>query len=262
MEEKTSENIFEIWSGTSNNYHESRPFPPKIILEIILSWLNRQPDVVVDVVCGTGLSTVIWGDIANKVIGVEPNNDMRATADENNHYANISFIEGLSSNTGLSSDSADIITISQAFHWMDIESTLHELYRVLKTGGVMAIYDFALPPVVGWKLEDTFLRFREKCSAITYTKEVPPVNPDKNVYYERIKEFGKFRCLREAECHSKEKWPPQKPIGFLLNISNAEFALRINDGVKTDIERFVNFVSENYEHENVIFPYKILLAVK
>lgn len=42
-------------------------------ISIILRYLGRsKPDLVVDLGCGTGLSTVIWRGHCNKVIGIEP----------------------------------------------------------------------------------------------------------------------------------------------------------------------------------------------
>jgi predicted O-methyltransferase YrrM len=39
-----------------------------------------HPRLVVDLGSGTGLSTVLWGERAERVIGIEPNADMRNEA--------------------------------------------------------------------------------------------------------------------------------------------------------------------------------------
>ncbi|GJM69351.1 hypothetical protein HMSSN036_15670 [Paenibacillus macerans] len=43
-------------------------------------YLGRAPEYVADVGCGTGLSTMIWLKHAERVIGIEPNDDMRGVA--------------------------------------------------------------------------------------------------------------------------------------------------------------------------------------
>lgn len=68
--------------GFANIYDNARPKSPEKVKEILLGYLGKGPSVVVDLGCGTGLSTIIWNDISNKVIGVEPSNDMIKLARE------------------------------------------------------------------------------------------------------------------------------------------------------------------------------------
>lgn len=152
---------FEQWSVVSDTYHTIRPTPPEAVVKIILSWLGKEPDTVVDVGCGTGLSTGIWKDAASNIIGIEPNSDMRAIAEKHMGSDHIIFKNGVSNETNLPSDYADIITVSQAFHWMDIDSSLSEFYRVLKKGGILAIYDAAWP-IVDWEVDKAVIELREK----------------------------------------------------------------------------------------------------
>ncbi len=63
--------------GFADIYDNARPKSPEKVKEILLRYLvGKSPSVVVDLGCGTGLSTIIWSDISNKVIDVEPSNDM------------------------------------------------------------------------------------------------------------------------------------------------------------------------------------------
>ncbi|MFC0774040.1 class I SAM-dependent methyltransferase [Terrimonas alba] len=59
---------------------------------------------------------------------------------------------GTAEATGLRSRSIDLITVAQAFHWMDIEASAKEFRRILKPGG---------HTVLAWNLQKTdtdFLR--------------------------------------------------------------------------------------------------------
>ena len=263
MDKIVHEQNFEQWSGNSEVYHNVRPVPPTAIIKIILSWLRKEADIVVDVGCGTGLSTMIWCDFAEHVVGIEPNDDMRATAEKRASSSRIVFQKGVSNETNLPADYADVITVAQAFHWMDIDSTLSEFHRILKPGGVLAIYDFALPPIIGWEIEKAFLALREKCSEIVYSQETPPVHNDKSSYEERIKSFGKFRHSRKIACHSVEKWTSQKLMGFFLNVSNASFAMEIDDGIREDVDAFLSLVQTDSSGEfEITFPYDIVIAIK
>ena len=263
MKKTVHEKNYEIWSGLSETYHDSRPLPPAFIVKIILSWLQKEPDTVVDVGCGTGLSTLIWDRIAKRIVGIEPNDEMRAIAEKIACSDSIVYKRGVSNETNLPSDYTDVITVSQAFHWMDIDSTLVEFYRILKKNGILAIYDFALPPVIGWEIEKAFIELRTKCSEIVYSQETSPVHNDKNTYNDRIKSFGKFRYSREAVLHNAEKWTQEKLMDFIVNISNADFAVKIDTAIKEDVDEFCALIKAKCSGEiEIIFPYKAVIAVK
>ena len=254
---------FEQWSVVSETYHDIRPVPPTSVIKVVLSWLKENPDVVIDVGCGTGLSTTIWKDIAKKTIGIEPNDEMRKIAEDNASSDHIVFAKGFSNELNFTSNYADVITVSQAFHWFDIDSTLLEFHRVLKEGGVLVIYDFELPPIFDWEIEKAFLELRRKCTEIYYAKENPPVLNDKKTYHEKIKSFGRFRHSREVMCHGVEKYTLQRAMGFILNISNAPFAMGNDDTIQKDVDDLFDLIKAKYDDEiEIIFPYTMVIAVK
>lgn len=43
----------------------------------------------------------------------------------------VRYISGFSDKTGLEDNSVDIVTCSQSFHWMNPETTLNEVSRIL-----------------------------------------------------------------------------------------------------------------------------------
>jgi len=68
--------------GFADVYNNERPKCPEKVKDIILQYLGNNPSLVVDMGCGTGLSTRIWSNISNKVIGIEPSTDMIKIAKE------------------------------------------------------------------------------------------------------------------------------------------------------------------------------------
>ena len=104
--------------------------------------------MVVDLGSGTGLSSrwaVKW---AASVIGIEPNDEMRAVA-ESRPIAGVEYRPGRAEETGLRDASADVVLAVQAMHWMEPEPTLAEVGRILRPGGVLAVVDADWPPVAG-----------------------------------------------------------------------------------------------------------------
>ena len=127
----------EVWTGKASSYDRVRPTPPLVLLDLLTQLIGiPHPGLVVDMGSGTGLSTVIWGKRAERVIGIEPNADMRNEALRNveghPYAAHIEYREGLAHQTGLPDGCADIVTAAQSFHWMEPVTTLAEIARILR----------------------------------------------------------------------------------------------------------------------------------
>jgi ubiquinone/menaquinone biosynthesis C-methylase UbiE len=202
----------EIWTGKASSYDRARPTPPPALLDLLTQLIGvRHPALVVDVGSGTGLSTAIWGERAQQVIGIEPNADMRKEAVRKveglPYAAHIEYREGTAQQTGLPDGCADIVTIAQAFHWMEPTATLTEIARILRPGGMFAAYDYDAPPAIHWELDllaqEGTLRLvdlvRER--GLTQSLKIWP----KNKTLDPLRESGHFRFTREALLHHIEQ---------------------------------------------------------
>jgi SAM-dependent methyltransferase len=136
------------FSGFADLYDANRQSPPPALGPILCSYANVQMPDVVDLGSGTGLSTRWAASWAGSVVGIEPNDDMRRQA-ESRPVPNTAYQAGVSDNTGLPDSSADIVVAVQAMHWMEPVSTLAEVARLLRPGGVFATVDADWPPVSG-----------------------------------------------------------------------------------------------------------------
>jgi SAM-dependent methyltransferase len=136
------------FSGFADLYDAHRPSAPARLGPLLRAYAGvARPDVV-DLGSGTGLSTRWAAAWAASVVGVEPNPDMRAQADAR-PTAGVRYVEGISNATGLADASADVVLAVQAMHWMEPESTLAEVARLLRPGGVFAAVDADWPPMTG-----------------------------------------------------------------------------------------------------------------
>ena len=101
----------------------------------------------------------LWTHRARQVIGIEPLDEMRHTAEAATTASHVHFQGGFAQHTGLPEGAADIVTCAQALHWMEPDSTLAEVARILRPGGVFAAYDYEWPPTVHWEAERAFYRW-------------------------------------------------------------------------------------------------------
>jgi SAM-dependent methyltransferase len=135
------------FTGFADLYDSVRPRPPDAIGAVLCSYANQSSPRVVDLGSGTGLSSR-WAETwAGSVIGVEPNDDMRTVAKSS--AGSVHYRSGFSFATGLPDASADVVIAVQAMHWMEPVSTLAEVARILRPGGVFASFDADWPPVAG-----------------------------------------------------------------------------------------------------------------
>jgi SAM-dependent methyltransferase len=137
------------FAGFADLYEEVRPVPPEQIGVLLARYCGRRPELVVDLGSGTGLSTRWASTWSDNVVGIEPSEDMRRVAEAATREARISYRSGWAHDTGLAAHSADVVIAVQSFHWMEPESTLAEVDRCLRPGGVFAAIDCDWPPVVG-----------------------------------------------------------------------------------------------------------------
>lgn len=130
------------FSDRVDDYVRYRPDYPTALLE----WLQREQGVntdwrVADVGAGTGISSKMFLDAGYRVTAVEPNAPMRMAAEQwLRGYTAFDAIDGRADATGLADASVDLVTVAQAFHWFDEEATRHEFARILRPGGLAAIW--------------------------------------------------------------------------------------------------------------------------
>lgn len=131
------EEATDLFSEKSEAYAKYRPEYPTEALDVILKpFKNQKKITVVDVGAGTGIASRLLAQRGAQVHAVEPNESMIKSADS---HPNITFHQSSAENLPLESNTADIITSFQAFHWFNFKRSLKEFKRVLKPTGQLAL---------------------------------------------------------------------------------------------------------------------------
>jgi len=127
------------FTGRALAYAKYRPSYPSQATEFILIHCGLGNDsLLVDVGCGTGISARLFGGLGVNVLGIEPNDEMRAAAETTTSGAGrqrVSYRAGQAECTGLPAAIADAVLAAQAFHWFEPDAALREFHRVLKPDG-------------------------------------------------------------------------------------------------------------------------------
>lgn len=229
----------ERFQGFADTYDKYRPQPPLVLIDILTQLVQvPRPRLVVDLGCGTGLSTRIWAGRADTVIGIEPSDDMRRIAEAQTatmpNAKHVRFKAGYSHDTGLEDACADIVTCSQSLHWMEPESTFAEVARILRPGGVFAAYDYDLPPTINWQAEEAYNRLGEQTQKIGeargYYRGVK--RWDKKGHLARMQASDKFRYVKEIVLHHRETGDAERLVGLAL--SQGSVATLFKHGLSED----------------------------
>jgi SAM-dependent methyltransferase len=220
----------ERFSGYAPIYDEYRPQPPGVVVEILTQLAQApRPALVVDVGCGTGLSTRIWAGRAKRVIGIDPSADMLGQAVARTSAEGFEYRLGFSHQTGLGEGCADIVTCSQSLHWMEPASTLNEVARILRPGGVFAAIDCDWPPTTpNWEADEAYRQFTRRIGALEKQRKTSPglARWSKNEHLARIQACGHFRFTREVLVHGTELGSAERLVGLAMSLGSVESLLK------------------------------------
>lgn len=270
--EKIIKNNEERFNGFADDYDKFRPVPPLIIVETLINYINKTPSLVADLGCGTGLSTFIWKDYSDKVIGIDPNRDMLNKAKKkwckSSNSKKVEFQLGYSNDTGLKCSSADIITCSSSFQWMEPGSTVKEVSRVLVDKGVFAMYNHRQPTVGDWVVEKAYNDLFEKVYSIldNGSEEEGKVKLwSRKEYVETMKALGNFRFIKEILVHSKVQMNADGLIGFAFSQGALQEVIKRNiKSADNEINKFIEVVRKRIGNKvfDAIYSYNIILSIK
>lgn len=115
------------FSDLADAYAQARPAYPTAIIDWCLALSPTLPRTIVDLGCGTGISTQLFARPGTQVIGIEPNAGMLAKAQAT---TGVTFRQGTSTATALPDASADLIIAATAFHWFELPDTFREIARI------------------------------------------------------------------------------------------------------------------------------------
>lgn len=122
------------FGAIAGDYDRLRPGPPPEAVEWLLP---TRRDLVVDLGAGTGLLARAVAGVAGRVIGVEPDERMRAVLTARS--PRVEAVAGRGEAIPLPDASADAVLVASAWHWMDPDRAVPEIARVLCDDGRLGV---------------------------------------------------------------------------------------------------------------------------
>jgi len=259
----------ERFTGFSEQYDKYRPSPPiETISSLVRLYRKSDLETVADIGCGTGLSTLPWAGYADHIIGIEPNQEMVAIAKQNAAKAlttNVSFIEAASECIPIGDCEVDLVTCSQSFHWMEPLKAVAEFARILRAGGMVAVYDCDWPPSVGQSVETSFTRIVRLAKEVLERNSGQAKQWSKLKHLQNLEESGYFQFTKELCFHEWIKTDSQHIIGMIESQGAVQQAIKADDShlVKTLEDEKQNILKEmGVKSRRGIMSYRMRIAIK
>jgi len=99
-----------------------------------------------DCAAGNGQATFDLAQRFDRVIATDASKEQIGASTP---HPKIEFRVAAADQSGLSDESIDLITVAQALHWFDLEKFYIEARRVLRPGGVLAVWAYGINEVEG-----------------------------------------------------------------------------------------------------------------
>lgn len=129
------------FSDRVENYVRYRPGYPAEALQALKDECGLTVNhVIADIASGTGIWSRVLLENGNRVLGVEPNAEMRQAGERLlTDFPRFTSVTGTAEATTLADASVDFVTAAQAAHWFDRARARREFARILKPGGWLVL---------------------------------------------------------------------------------------------------------------------------
>ena len=132
-----------LFQGTAWYYSRYRAGCPDALRSLLVGALGLDGrGRMLDLGCGTGQLALPLSDCFEEVVGMDPDAEMLAEAARLGEEAgarNVSWVRGSSEDLSPALGTFRLVTIARAFHWMNRERVLEDLYGMLTHGGGVAV---------------------------------------------------------------------------------------------------------------------------
>lgn len=176
------------FSGFASRYADFRPHYPAALFDYLTTLVPRN-SLVWDCACGNGQATLDLAERFARVIATDASREQIASAKA---HAKAEFRVVPAERSGLPDESVGLVTVAQALHWFDLDRFYAEARRVLKPGGVLAVWAYGILEAEGeqvhqlchefyadtvgpyWPPERTLVEAGYRTLPFPFAEETPP----------------------------------------------------------------------------------------
>jgi SAM-dependent methyltransferase len=192
------------FSSVASRYADYRPSYPTELFDYLADLVSRDA-FVWDCAAGNGQATHGLAQRFAHIIATDASREQIAAAPT---LPNVEFRVALAESSSLSAASIDLVTVAQALHWFDLPRFYAEVSRVLRPGGVLAVWAYGINRVEGESVDAIVQDF--------YSNTLGPYWPPSRQLVEsgyRTLPFP-FAEISPPSFRIEVSWTPERLLGY------------------------------------------------
>ena len=241
----------DLFSKQSDLYARYRPTYPKELYDYILSFV-KEKNIAWDCATGNGQAAVVLADYFKKVIATDIS---AAQIDKAIKKDNIEYSVCSAESTPFKENTFDLVTVAQAYHWINWKEFKKEVMRVCRPGAIIAIWVYFRNMPGDKKVEDAIFSF--------YENVTKPYWDDARKYVEEkysTVEFD-YDLLPVKDFETTLNWQREDMIGYISSWSAIQKYIKVNGHSPIPvIEEEINKLWPEGEVKKVRFPIYLKLG--
>ena len=235
----------DLFSSQSKIYAAFRPNYPAALYKYILQFVNERKRAW-DCATGNGQAAEM---LANYFEKVDASDMSEAQISNAVKKENIEYHVCPAEQTPFADNSFDLITVAQAYHWIDWKRFHDEAIRVGKPGAVVAIWMYNMPSSDDVKVTGITRHFYRDITGPYWDKERRYVDEE----YSTV-EFD-FDPLPPREFQISFNWKREQLKGYFQSWSAVQKYINVNKSNPVDlVEKEIDAAWNENEEKTISFP--------
>jgi ubiquinone/menaquinone biosynthesis C-methylase UbiE len=241
-----------VFGPVSKEYERFREdYPKQLIDDLANSVKLSRKSKVLEIGCGTGKATIPFAKLGCTITALDFNQQILYESAKKTFYMrNVEYLNSSFEDADLKVDYFNMIFAAQSWHWVEPAVGYGKAARLLKEGGVFAVF---------WKYQDPDFKLRADMQKV-YLKHCPdyPGTMHSTDYITRgISETGSFGKVEEREYHDNQKFTKADFLGL---ISTYSWVAKLEEPKRAMLFNDISKLTKNLK-EPITVPYTYVLLM-